>query len=247
MDTVTKKLIGTRINSALALRNIKQKELAKHLEVSDNTVSYFVGGSRAPNMEQLIKISNYLNVSTDYLLGLTDVASTDTKIKDICEHTGLSEEAVHILNISTYSRKNGCKTSTEYLKFLNAFLISNSRWECATSFLLESYKNALTEQTVCLKRFTEEYINNTNLSIIDIINKRADEVKQVEKETKFFKYEAIDAFEDFIENYLATELKAYNEAFETYTETIDRIYKSKTAKLFVEEENTTNANNNETE
>ena len=36
-----RKVIGQRINSALAAANIKQKELAAALGVTDNTISYF--------------------------------------------------------------------------------------------------------------------------------------------------------------------------------------------------------------
>lgn len=69
MDT---KKLGKRINSALAKRDMKQKELAKILNVTDNTISYFCSGSRTPKVEQIIKISEALNITTDYLLGFTD-------------------------------------------------------------------------------------------------------------------------------------------------------------------------------
>lgn len=65
-----RKIIGLRINTALALRNVKQKELAKVLGVSANAVSYFCSGARTPNTWQLIKIAEYLEVSADYLLGI---------------------------------------------------------------------------------------------------------------------------------------------------------------------------------
>lgn len=64
----TRKIIGCRINELLAINNVKQKELAAHLSVSDNIVSYFVKGARVPNTEQIIKIAKFFNVPTDYLL-----------------------------------------------------------------------------------------------------------------------------------------------------------------------------------
>ena len=67
-----KKQIGDRINAALSKRNKRQKDLAEELKISANTVSYFCTGSRTPNMEQLIHIANYLEVSTDFLLCRTD-------------------------------------------------------------------------------------------------------------------------------------------------------------------------------
>lgn len=93
-----KKIIGSRINSALAMNNTLQKELAKQLNVKDNIVSYWCKGDRTPNTTQIIQIANYLNVSTDYLLGITDVATTDKDLKFVCEYTGLDEKSVKYLN-----------------------------------------------------------------------------------------------------------------------------------------------------
>ncbi|MDE5992176.1 MAG: helix-turn-helix domain-containing protein [Oscillospiraceae bacterium] len=90
-------VIGSRINSALAFSNKKQKELAAHLGVQDNTISYFCSGKRVPNAEQIIEISKFLGVSADYLLGLTGNKTNDITIKAICKYTGLSAEAVESL------------------------------------------------------------------------------------------------------------------------------------------------------
>lgn len=98
MDNITKKTIGKRINNALAFRNVKQKELAKVLEISDNTVSFFCSGSRVPNHEQIIQIAKYLNVSADYLLGLTDSMTNNKDIQFICDYTGLNSSVINILH-----------------------------------------------------------------------------------------------------------------------------------------------------
>lgn len=93
-----KKIIGSRINSALAMNNTLQKELAKQLNVKDNIVSYWCKGERTPNTSQIIQIANCLNVSTDYLLGLSDVATNDKDLQFICDYTGLSEKVITIFN-----------------------------------------------------------------------------------------------------------------------------------------------------
>lgn len=89
-----KQIIGQRINTVLAIRNIKQKDLANAIGVSDNIISYYVSGKRTPNTEQIIAISKYLDVSSDYLLGLSDVQSANIELKAICKYTGLSEQAL---------------------------------------------------------------------------------------------------------------------------------------------------------
>lgn len=98
MDVITKKKIGQAINTLLAEQNKRQKDLAKELGVTDNTISYFVSGSRTPNLEQITTIADFFNVSTDFLLGRTKAHTQNTEIRAICDYTGLSEEAVSELH-----------------------------------------------------------------------------------------------------------------------------------------------------
>lgn len=124
-----KKKIGQRINAALASSNITQKVLAKQLEVTDNTVSYWCNGHRVPNIEQLIKISSFLSVSTDYLLGLSNVPTTDLNIREICEYTGLSEKSVCNLNNQRGMVQFdvfGKEHSTGIMEIINFFLEDNA-------------------------------------------------------------------------------------------------------------------------
>ena len=53
-------------------RDIKQKEIAAYLNVSQNPYSQYETGVISLTAEILIKIANYYNVSIDYLLGRTD-------------------------------------------------------------------------------------------------------------------------------------------------------------------------------
>ena len=53
-------------------RDIKQKEIAKILNVSQNTYSQYETGVIALTAEVLIKLSRYYSVSIDYLLDQTN-------------------------------------------------------------------------------------------------------------------------------------------------------------------------------
>lgn len=53
-------------------RDIKQKDMAKVLNVSQNTYSQYETGVIALTAEILIKLSDYYNVSIDYLLDRTN-------------------------------------------------------------------------------------------------------------------------------------------------------------------------------
>lgn len=50
-------------------RGMTQKELAKVLYVSDGTISNYENGVHYPDVEKLMDIADFFNVTTDYLLG----------------------------------------------------------------------------------------------------------------------------------------------------------------------------------
>ena len=100
--------IGKRIETALAVSNKKQKDLAEYLDITPNTVSYFCSGKRTPNTEQLIKMSKYFGISADYLLGISDTMTVSKDVRTICAVTGLTEQAV--INILSTNDEHGFKT-----------------------------------------------------------------------------------------------------------------------------------------
>lgn len=53
-------------------RDIRQKEVAAYLNVSQNTYSQYETGVISLTAEVLIKLSEYYNVSIDYLLDQTN-------------------------------------------------------------------------------------------------------------------------------------------------------------------------------
>ena len=65
--------LGKRIREQRALKEISQSELGKVIGVGKTTISNYETGYSSPDPESLTKISEILNVSTDYLLGITDI------------------------------------------------------------------------------------------------------------------------------------------------------------------------------
>lgn len=90
-------IFATRLRGLLESRKITMTELAKKIDVTRQAVSQYQDGSTQPNAETITNIANYFDVSADYLLGLSNVKSTDTELKGVCEYTGLSEKAVNVL------------------------------------------------------------------------------------------------------------------------------------------------------
>jgi len=57
-----------RIRELRKQKKITQKELAKHLSVSDSTLSYWEMGKYDPDNEALLKLSKFFHVPIDYIL-----------------------------------------------------------------------------------------------------------------------------------------------------------------------------------
>lgn len=62
-----------RIKELREERNLTQSCLAKHLSIKQNTYSQYENGKRQIPIEILIELAKFYEVSTDYILELTDV------------------------------------------------------------------------------------------------------------------------------------------------------------------------------
>ena len=62
-----------RLKSMRLETKLTQKELAEKLKIGQNTYSYWEKGIRKPVGENLNKLANFFNVSTDYLLGNSNI------------------------------------------------------------------------------------------------------------------------------------------------------------------------------
>lgn len=67
-----KNLLGQRIYKLRLEKNITQQNLAEILNLKKQTISMIENGQRATSLEVIYDIAKHLNVSVDYLLGLTD-------------------------------------------------------------------------------------------------------------------------------------------------------------------------------
>lgn len=79
-----------------------REEIAKALGCDTSLITKHYNGNREVTVDYVVKYAQYFNVTTDYLLGLTDaktpVDTYDNKIiRSMCDYTGLSEEAIEEL------------------------------------------------------------------------------------------------------------------------------------------------------
>ena len=65
----------------LRLKNkLTQQNIANHFQTSPQSYAQWEKGLRKPSAENLQKLADYFNVSTDYLLGKTDIPDPDSDI-----------------------------------------------------------------------------------------------------------------------------------------------------------------------
>ena len=86
-----------RLRSLIKESGTTMTAVAKEINVTRQAVSQYQDGSTQPNAETIVRIANYFNVSTDYLLGLSDVSSKDLGVRAMCQKTGLCEDSVQML------------------------------------------------------------------------------------------------------------------------------------------------------
>ncbi|PED91584.1 transcriptional regulator [Bacillus cereus] len=63
------KTFGNIIRDLRKQEGITQKELAQSLQLSESTIGMYERNERQPDYNTLIRIADYFNVSTDFLLG----------------------------------------------------------------------------------------------------------------------------------------------------------------------------------
>lgn len=74
-----------RIKPLREEKGLYQKDLAKLLNVSVPAIAQYESGKRDMSTESLKKLAEHLEVSTDYLLGKSDIRNPETNNNDLLD------------------------------------------------------------------------------------------------------------------------------------------------------------------
>ena len=83
-------IIGTRLKELRRARKLRQEQIARRIGVDRTVISGYENGMRQPSLDTLISLARLFQVSTDYLLGLSEARTLDI--------TGLTETEIDILS-----------------------------------------------------------------------------------------------------------------------------------------------------
>ena len=103
-----KEIIATMLKSLCEEKNNGNAELtipkqAEQMGIPYQTFNKYIKGTAECSASNLVKISQYYQVSVDYILGQTKAKTFDTDLRSICDTLNLSEEAVkQLINPWTY-------------------------------------------------------------------------------------------------------------------------------------------------
>ena len=84
-------------------KHLNQQKVALDLNISREALSYYENGKREPSLELLVKMSDYFNVSIDYLITGEDFQKKQTKSKKASRNSGRFFYFVRVNYSSTFS------------------------------------------------------------------------------------------------------------------------------------------------
>lgn len=127
---------------------------AAFLGLSRPTVNFYLNGDRVPDALTLRQIAERCNVSSDWLLGLSDVKDPDGTLQQVCRYTGLNAQSVQFLhnNIAWRDedgRYRGGFSDDEYnpKQFFDEFFRFNPRraWKSSLMSVVSNLCHAINE------------------------------------------------------------------------------------------------------
>ena len=115
-----------RIKQLRKKKGISQSELAELIGVKNNTVSTWERGTRKPDFEALNLLSNYFEVSFEYILGSSDKEEARVKpTQDELDQLALSALADDLYD----NMKKYCQLSTKSQKMIDALINATYQME----------------------------------------------------------------------------------------------------------------------
>lgn len=75
-------MLGKRIKELRVEKGITQSELSNYLGLTPKMISFYELEQRFPPQDIIIKLADYFNVSTDYLLGRSEIRNPDKLLRE---------------------------------------------------------------------------------------------------------------------------------------------------------------------
>ena len=182
------------------------RELAKDLDVSLGILSDWQNGKKIPRMDSVIHLAQYFNVTTDYLLGLTDVRTTDSSARAASELTGLWEQSIN--KLTELKHEGETETPEQVLIGANRELYYINKFIQSGTLLRLAHSIVSLEKNITVEARDEIYIEKLKAN-------RYDEAFYPEFQKRYFKPLPPDLAEKIYKEHFPNE-----EAFKKWVDTL---------------------------
>lgn len=98
---------GSRLKEIRTENNMSQKDVATDIGISITAISQYESNSRFPNEEILKRLCLHYNISSDYLLGLTDAKHAPLSLEEIKDKMITSHEMNLLINLLDMIKEKG--------------------------------------------------------------------------------------------------------------------------------------------
>lgn len=202
--------LGNKIKVLREEKKETQDDLKKVLNFNNRQqVSYIERGDRLPTLEQICILAQHYNVTADYLLGLSDVATNNTELKAVCHYTGLDEKSVKILNGYVVKHYDDILSfACDMINFTNDNISPISQYICSKNLLFELYDEEKQDKAEYIDPYSEWKQTNDLLLA----------TSQFKLQSAFNRYinserisEAVKYFDDIENEYIKVEIKKEKE------------------------------------
>lgn len=195
-------IFGLRLKELREERGISQRELAEIIGISKGAVYYYESDGRAPDIVTLEKISDYFDISADYLLGRTNARTKKPLLKSICDKTGLSDKSV--LMLARLKKENNSR-----LRIIN-LLLEQANSDIEDDYELEGRYEGSVLNAVCryLNRYKsyDDFTTEFALDDMCITNSITDSIRHAMYQ--IILSQATDALKDFANSHILEEALA---------------------------------------
>lgn len=100
--TFSNTTFSSRLKALMKESGLTQVALGTAIGKSRQTIAYYCDGSITPDLEVLSNIARFFQVSSDYLIGLSDDRALDATFQQVHTVTGLSKDAYDALRQSRH-------------------------------------------------------------------------------------------------------------------------------------------------
>ena len=97
--STVRKIFADNLSDVIYESGKSIREISEETGISTGMLSKYQNDVAEAGIDKLAKLADYFHVSTDWLLGRTDVRSPDAELQGICNYLTLSEGAVDALRL----------------------------------------------------------------------------------------------------------------------------------------------------